>query len=71
MEICFCIMFTGLVISVLMVVLLRPSKPPHWSMLSVLVALAFIFSIVWLNIIANEVVSVLSALGLLLNIKTG
>ena len=61
----------GLVISVLMGVLLRPSKPPHWAMLAVMVSLAFILSIVWLNIIANEVVGVLTALGLLLNIKTG
>lgn len=61
----------GLVISVLMGVLLRPSKPPHWAMLAVMVSLAFILSIVWLNIIANEVVGVLTALGLLLNIETG
>ena len=57
--------------SVLMVVLLRPNKPPHWAMLAVMVSLAFVLSIVWLNIIANEVVGVLTALGLLLNIKTG
>ena len=57
--------------SVLMAVLLRPSRPPHWAMLAVMVSLAFILSIVWLNIIANEVVGVLTSLGLLLNIKTG
>lgn len=57
--------------SVLMAILLRPSRPPHWAMLAVLVSLAFVISIVWLNIIANEVVGVLTALGLLLNIKTG
>ena len=57
--------------SAVMAVLLRPNKPPHWGMLTVLVCLAFIIAIVWLNIIANEVVSVLTALGLLLNIKTG
>lgn len=63
--------FTGLVISVVTLALLRPSRPPHWAMLIVLVSLAFILSIVWLNIIANEVVGVLTSLGLLLNIKTG
>lgn len=57
--------------SVVMAALLRPNKPPHWAMLAVLVCLAFVIAIVWLNIIANEVVSVLTALGLLLNIKTG
>ena len=40
-------------------------------MLAVLVSLAFLISIVWLNLVANEVVGVLTALGLLLNIKTG
>ena len=65
------IFFTGLMISLLMLTLLRPSKPPHLAMLAVLVSLAFTLSIVWLNIIANEVVGVLTALGLLLNIKTG
>lgn len=64
-------MHAGIVISVFMAVLLRPSRPPHWGMLAVLVSLAFIIAIVWLNIIANEVVGVLTALGLLLNIKTG
>lgn len=54
-----------------MAVLLRPCRPPHWSMVAVLVVLSFTVSIVWLHIIANEVVSVLTALGLLLNIDTG
>ena len=54
-----------------MAILLRPNKPPHWAMMAVLVTLAFIMSIVWLHILANEVVSVLSSLGLLLNIDTG
>ena len=54
-----------------MAVFLRPNRPPHWGMLAVLVSLAFLISIVWLNLVANEVVGVLTALGLLLNIKTG
>lgn len=58
-------------ISIVMAVFLRPNRPPHWVMLAVLVSLAFFMSIVWLNIIASEVVGVLTALGLLLNIKSG
>lgn len=66
-----CNIYIGIVISILMAVCLRPHRPPHWGMLVVLVSLAFVMSIVWLNIIASEVVGVLTALGLLLNIKTG
>ena len=36
-----------------------------------LVPMAFIMAVVWLNLEANEVVSVLRAFGLLLNIDTG
>lgn len=54
-----------------MAILLRPSKPPHWAMMMVLVPLAFIMSIIWLHILANEVISVLTSLGLLLSIDTG
>ena len=36
-----------------------------------LVPMAFIMAIVWLNLEANEIVSVLRAFGLLLNINTG
>lgn len=36
-----------------------------------LMVLGFVMSIAWLNIIANEVVSVLQALGLLAGISTG
>ena len=46
-------------------------KPPHWVMQIVLMIGAFVMSIAWLNVIANEVVSVLQAMGLLVGISTG
>ena len=52
-------------------VLLRWKKPPHWSLQMFLVPMAFIMAIVWLNLEANEIVIVLRAFGLLLNIDTG
>ena len=64
-------MTAGLVLTVLLVLSLRPKRPPHWSMQLVLVSFAFVMSIIWLNLEANEVVSVLKAFGLLLDIDTG
>ena len=61
----------GAAISVLLFCVLRRHTPPHWCMQVLLVPASFGVSIVWLNIIANEVVSVLRAFGLLLNIDTG
>ena len=46
-------------------------KPPNMVMQIVLMISAFVMSIVWLYMIANEVVSVLQALGLLTKISTG
>ena len=63
--------FTGVSISVLLFLVLSSKQPPHWSLQLILVPAAFTMAIVWLNIIANEVVSVLKAFGLLLNIDTG
>lgn len=37
----------------------------------VLVPSAFVMAIIWLNVIANEVVSIMRAFGLLLSIDTG
>ncbi len=62
---------TGFFLSIAMAFALRPRTPPHWVMQIVLVPAAFIMSIVWLNIIATEVVCVLQAVGLLLSIDTG
>ena len=51
--------------------LLKVKSPPHWSMQIVLGTLAFIMSIAWLNIEANEVVAILDAFGLCFGIDTG
>lgn len=64
-------MYVASLPSLLLFLLLRPRRPPHWVLQLVLVPLAFVMAIIWLNIIANEVVSVLRAFGLLLNINTG
>ena len=63
--------FAGVLLSVAIFFALSSKKPPHWTMQSILVPSAFIMAIVWLNIEATEVVSVLKALGLMLNIDTG
>lgn len=65
------IFFAAAVPSVLLFLLLRPRCPPHWCLQIVLVPSAFVMSIIWLNIMANEVVSVMRAFGLLLSIDTG
>ena len=62
---------TGLALSVLLFFLLQPDKPPHWIMQIVLGVSAFVMSIAWLNLEANEVVSLLEAFGLLFSVDTG
>ena len=62
---------TGVTISVAFFFLLSYKKPPHWSMQIVLGSLAFIMSIAWLNIEANEVVAVLNSFGLMFGIDVG
>ena len=64
-------MSAALIPSVLLFILLSWKKPPHWSLQVLLVPMAFTMAIVWLNLEANEIVSVLRAFGLLLNIDTG
>ena len=44
---------------------------PHWIVQSLLGLAAFVMSIAWLNIEANEVVSILESFGLAFNIDTG
>ncbi len=51
--------------------MVKSNRPPHWSVQAVLGILAFVMSIAWLNIEANEVVAVLQAFGLLFWIDTG
>ena len=63
--------FPGLVLSVSLFFLLSWKKPPHWSMQIVLGVAAFVMSVAWLNIEANEVVNVLNAFGLSFNIDPG
>ena len=63
--------FAGIVISVALFFLLKVKSPPHWSMQIVLGTLAFIMSIAWLNIEANEVVAILDTFGLCFGIDTG
>jgi len=46
-------------------------KPPHWSLQIILGALAFVMSICWLNLEANECIAVLEAFGLIFDIDTG
>ena len=66
-----CLTAAGVAISILLFLVLSSKNPPHWSMQCVLVPIAFVISIVWLNILANEVVSILRSFGLLLSIDTG
>lgn len=56
---------------VVLVIFLRYNKPPHWVMQIFLMIGAFVMSVAWLNVIANEVVSILQALGLIAGISTG
>ena len=51
--------------------LLSWKRPPNVVMQIVLMIAAFVMSVLWLYLIANEVVSVLQALGLLTKISTG
>eukprot|EP00731_Ephydatia_muelleri_P029023 Em0020g667a len=47
-----------------------PKKHPNWFLHFLLTVVAFAATVIWLNIIANEIVSALQALGLLLNVNT-
>lgn len=64
-------LYIALVPSAALFILLHCKKPPHWSLKLPLVPTAFIMAVVWLNLEANEIVSILRAFGLLLNIDTG
>ena len=46
-------------------------RPPHWSLQIALGTLAFIMSICWLNLEANECIAILEAFGLIFDIDTG
>ena len=61
----------GILLSVFFAFILPYNKPPHWFPQMILGTLAFVMSVAWLNIEANEVVAVLDAFGLLFSIDTG
>ena len=62
---------TAFCLCVLLFLALSSKRPPNSVMQIVLMIGAFCMSIAWLNLEANEIVSVLQALGLLFNINTG
>ena len=57
--------------SILLLLVLNPKKHPNWFLHFFLTVVAFAATVIWLNIIANEIVSALQALGLLINVNTG
>ena len=63
-------LFAGFLMSAVLFFLVSPSHP-HWAVQIVLGVAAFTMSIVWMYLIANEVVSLLQAFGLLLGVDTG
>ena len=65
------ILLIALALSLTLFIFLRWKRPPHWCLQILLVPMAFIMAIVWLNLEANEIVSILRAFGILLNIDTG
>jgi sodium/potassium/calcium exchanger 6 len=60
----------GGVATIALLILIPYKKPPHPILQFILGVCAFVFSIAWLNIQANEVVGTLEAFGLLFNIDT-
>ena len=62
---------TAIVLCVFLFFILSSKRPPNRVMQFVLMVGAFAMSIAWLNVLANEIVSVLQALGILFGISTG
>lgn len=60
----------GMILSVVLLLLLSPQKAPHWVLQITFTIVAFTTSITWLNIIANEVISILQTFGILFDINT-
>ena len=69
--ICYLHMFAVSPLSVILFFVLSRKNPPHWIMQWILMVAAFAMSVAWLKVIADEVVSILQALGLLSGISTG
>lgn len=59
-----------MILSVVLLLLLSPQKAPHWVLQITFTIVAFTTSITWLNIIANEVISILQTFGILFDINT-
>ena len=62
---------TALGLCIVLFFILSSKRPPNSVMQIVLMIGAFCMSIAWLNLEANEIVSILQALGLLFNVNTG
>lgn len=60
----------GAILSVVLFFVIGKTRP-HWFVQSLLGLAAFVMSIAWLNLEANEVVSILESFGLAFNIDTG
>ena len=62
---------TAIVLCIFLFFVLSSKRPPNRVMQFVLMIGAFAMSIAWLNVLANEIVSILQALGILFGISTG
>lgn len=60
-------LLTSLVLLLLLLIFTTPSQPPRWRFL--MCFLGFVVSIAWISTIANEVVGVLKAFGVILGIS--
>ena len=63
--------FAGMFLSVLLFFAISKDSPPRWHVQTVLALSAFTTAICWLSILADEIVDVLEALGLIFNIEAG
>ena len=61
----------AIVLCIFLFFVVSSKRPPNPVMQFVLMIGAFAMSIAWLNVLANEIVSVLQALGILFGISTG
>ena len=61
----------AIVLCIFLFFVVSSKRPPNPVMQFVLMIGAFAMSIAWLNVLANEIVSILQALGVLFGISTG
>ena len=62
---------TGMILSVPLFFIISKGSPPRWPVQIILAVSAFTTAVCWLSILADEIVNVLEALGLILNIEAG